>query len=205
MPKPNPGESREAYVARFMSSAEAKKDFPDEKQRLAVAYSEYKRQNKNEMPFFFKASITKIWEEQVDILKSNGQSIKDSQTFIEATVSGLKEDRDNEMMSKEAVDDMVMQFKSGRIPFFPDHGFHEQSGQKNIYNWKQMMGVWINATVEGSNLKAICRLNNAHPDKELFKNYIEQGMPFGFSIGGKPTGFDIIELDEEVELNKDKN
>ena len=206
MPKPNKGESEADFVARYMEDATAKKDFPNAKQRLAVAYSEYKKHSqKSEEPelFFFKASITKIWEDQIDIKKSAGNVEKSSQTFIEATVSGLKEDRDNEMMSQEAVDDMIMQFKSGKIPFFPDHGFHEQSGQKNIYSWKQMMGCWIDARQEDNSLKAVCRLNRAHPDFLLFKTYIEEGMPIGFSIGGKPVEeAREIEFDEDIELEK---
>lgn len=43
MPKPNPGESKEDYIARFMSSKEAKKSYPGEKQRLAVAHSYWKK------------------------------------------------------------------------------------------------------------------------------------------------------------------
>lgn len=39
MPNPRPGESKEAFVSRYMASEEARKDFPDEKQRAAVAYS----------------------------------------------------------------------------------------------------------------------------------------------------------------------
>lgn len=41
MPNPKTGESKETYVQRYMSSEEAKRDYPDEKQRLAVAYSEW--------------------------------------------------------------------------------------------------------------------------------------------------------------------
>jgi hypothetical protein len=90
------------------------------------------------------------------------------------------------MMSQEAIDDMVMQFKSGTIGFFPDHGFHEQTGERNVYSWKQMMGSWIDARQEGDHLVAVVRLNKAHPDQELFWQYINEGMPIGFSIGGKP-------------------
>jgi hypothetical protein len=42
MPLPKKNEKQNAYVARYMSSTEAQKSFPDEKQRLAVAYSEYR-------------------------------------------------------------------------------------------------------------------------------------------------------------------
>jgi hypothetical protein len=37
LPKPSPRESRKDFVSRFMSDAEAKKEFPDKDQRLAVA------------------------------------------------------------------------------------------------------------------------------------------------------------------------
>lgn len=39
MPRPRAGEPKSSYIARFMESSEAQSDFPDEKQRLAVAYS----------------------------------------------------------------------------------------------------------------------------------------------------------------------
>ena len=135
--------------------------------------------------FTVKAPITNFWEEEVDLQKSANKIEKSKQRFVEVTVSGLKEDRDNEMMSQEAIDDMIMQFKSGTIGFFPDHGFHEQSGQKGIYSWKQMMGVWVDARQENDHLKAVVRLNKAHPDHETLWNYIGEGMSLGFSIGGR--------------------
>ncbi|MES2155479.1 MAG: hypothetical protein V4510_10125 [bacterium] len=50
MPRPNPGEDKQAYVARFMSSAEARADYPDEKQRAAVAYSMFgERKNSTQL------------------------------------------------------------------------------------------------------------------------------------------------------------
>ena len=144
-----------------------------------------------EKSFFIKAPVTRFWEEEVDITKDITKSAnkveKSKQRFIEVTVSGLKEDRDNEMMSQEAVDDMIMQFKSGSIGFFPDHGFHEETGRDHIYSWKQMMGVWVDARQENDSLLAVVRLNKSHPDNELFWNYISEGMPIGFSIGGKPV------------------
>lgn len=46
MPEPKAKEKQSDYISRFMSSEEAKRDFPNEKQRLAVAYSKYRRKNK---------------------------------------------------------------------------------------------------------------------------------------------------------------
>lgn len=45
MPYPRAGEPKSDYIARFMKSSEAQTDFPDEKQRLAVAYSMYEKKN----------------------------------------------------------------------------------------------------------------------------------------------------------------
>ena len=156
---------------------------------------------KNEGVFFVKAPITKFWEEEVPLNKSSTSKSTSKQRFIEVTVSGLKEDRDNEMMSKEAVEDMVLQFKSGSIGFFPDHGFHEQTGERNVYSWKQMMGVFVDARLDNDSVPAVIRLNKAHPDHELFWKYVtEEGMPLGFSIGGKPTEeATFIEVDDEEE------
>lgn len=37
------GEKQSSYISRYVQAKRAKKDFPDIKQRLAVAYSEYSR------------------------------------------------------------------------------------------------------------------------------------------------------------------
>lgn len=46
MPLPRRGEKRSSYIQRYVKSKEAQKSFPDIKQRLAVAYSEYRRKGK---------------------------------------------------------------------------------------------------------------------------------------------------------------
>ncbi len=47
MPLPNPskGETQSDFVSRFMSNDQMKKDYPESKQRLAVAYSQWRRRN----------------------------------------------------------------------------------------------------------------------------------------------------------------
>lgn len=46
LPSPKPDEKQADYIARFMKNAEALKTFPDEKQRLAVAYEKFRDRNK---------------------------------------------------------------------------------------------------------------------------------------------------------------
>ena len=108
--------------------------------------------------------------------------------FVSVVVSGLKDDRQNERMSQEAIDDMITQYKSGTVPFFSDHGLNPITGEPGTYTWKGIMGVWMDGVQEGENLKATLRLNEAHPDADMFYKYIKQKMPVGFSIGGNPVG-----------------
>lgn len=42
LPKPNKEETETQFVRRFMNNKEMKKDFPDEKQRLAVAFDTWR-------------------------------------------------------------------------------------------------------------------------------------------------------------------
>ncbi len=155
-----------------------------ESELYAIAQAQYQKL-KGQKSFSVMAPITKYWEEEVTVEKSPGKTEKSKQRFMEVTVSGLKMDRDNERFSQEAIDDMVMQFKSGTIPFFPDHGVDE-NGQKT-YSWKQMMGVWEDGRQENEQLMATVRLNKEHPDHEMFWGFVKEGMPIGFSIGGKPV------------------
>lgn len=46
MPMPRPREKQASYIARYVKSKESQKRFPDMKQRLAVAYSEFRRKGK---------------------------------------------------------------------------------------------------------------------------------------------------------------
>jgi len=46
MPLPQSSEKLSHFVGRFMSSSEAKKSFPSQKQRAAVAYSVFKKGKK---------------------------------------------------------------------------------------------------------------------------------------------------------------
>jgi hypothetical protein len=47
MPNPKHGEPQEDFISRFMGSPEAVKDFPDQKQRAAVAYSKWRENTGN--------------------------------------------------------------------------------------------------------------------------------------------------------------
>jgi hypothetical protein len=46
MPAPESGEKLSSFIGRYMGSKKANKDFPDQKQRAAVAYSTFKEAKK---------------------------------------------------------------------------------------------------------------------------------------------------------------
>lgn len=48
MPNPRKGDSEDAFVQRYMASAEARKSYPDDKQRYAVAKSKWRNRNKKQ-------------------------------------------------------------------------------------------------------------------------------------------------------------
>jgi len=48
MPKPHSGESKDEYVSRCAGAAQMNKEFPDQKQRVAVCYSYWERKNEAE-------------------------------------------------------------------------------------------------------------------------------------------------------------
>lgn len=50
MPTPRSGESQSEFVSRCMGSSEAQRDFPDQDQRLAFCYSQWRRKKSDEMP-----------------------------------------------------------------------------------------------------------------------------------------------------------
>lgn len=184
MPNPKPNETRDEFVSRYMSSEEAKKDFPDEKQRLAVAFSKYREhQKKSKKEFDVILPVIKMWTEK----SPEAAETDEPDVYFKTIVSGTKEDRDGEVMDEMAINDMISQFKSGKIPLFPDHG-RDAYGNRT-YSWKNIMGVWVDAEREGENLVAVARLNKAHPDAKLFQAYMKEKMPIGFSIGGHVIDF----------------
>jgi len=145
--------------------------------------------------FNFICNANDCWEEEV-LIKSLGKE-KTNQRFVSVIVSGLESDRQDEMMSQDAIDDMITQYKSATIPFFADHGLNPVTGALGTYTWKGIMGVWVDAKQEGNHLKATLRLNNAHPDADTFYKYIKNDMPVGFSIGGNPVeSAKMIEVEE---------
>ena len=54
LPTPSGDEDEDTFVSRAMSDEAMKSEFPDRKQRLAVAYSQYKKQGKTASLFRYE-------------------------------------------------------------------------------------------------------------------------------------------------------
>jgi len=46
LPRPSSGQSQQSFVSSFMGNKEMVKEYPDQKQRAAIAYSQFKRKGK---------------------------------------------------------------------------------------------------------------------------------------------------------------
>lgn len=58
LPKPNKNEKQSEFVSKCMGDEMMNKDFPDQKQRAAVCYSQFKKKA--------KASESLVWEDCAD-------------------------------------------------------------------------------------------------------------------------------------------
>lgn len=111
MPIPKDNESEADFVARYMSSDESQKSFPDEKQRLAVAYSTYREHKKKKT----KSTDSKDFPTSLKVSEKEGEVYVEG--FIMTTHldrRGLK-DKYKQMYSKEACQNAVDIINSGSV------------------------------------------------------------------------------------------
>jgi len=50
LPTPNTGEEQQKFVSRFMADKAMQREYPDKNQRLAVAFSQWRRLNGTRRP-----------------------------------------------------------------------------------------------------------------------------------------------------------
>lgn len=190
MPNPNPKETKEEYIARFMSSEEAKKDYPDEKQRLAVAHSKWKqfRSKTKELDIRFCINGLKIKEENDSIIVTG---------LVATTHPDRAKDNDvvGDILSEKSIKQIVNYINETDTV----------GGQKGSYRSVSLFHDWIkqgNPTLdEAAFLKPTARevqLDDGHygveVDAEINKYYkgdmtpdeikyrIDNGQIAGFSI-----------------------
>jgi len=60
MPKVRKGEKENEYVSRCVGDNKMEKEFPDQKQRLAVCYSKFERRNESVLNLSFKEFLMEV-------------------------------------------------------------------------------------------------------------------------------------------------
>lgn len=133
----------------------------------------------------------------------------DPQTIIEGTASSTSVDFYGTEMSKDALDQMAMQMRSG-IPYLPKHN----NGANGPMEWFETMGRTIDATVDrvdevraafNSNeeqyvLRAKIALYPDEPHAQAMLRRLNRGEKIGQSIGGWFTELQFVQNnDKEIE------
>lgn len=107
--KPRKGESKEDFISRFME--ETKEEYPDQKQRLAVAYSYWERRNKK------STKDSKIKDSQRKVLVSNITYYVDEDYFDEDDIEDYiadHYDEDDDDFDEDSARDNAIESLSDR-------------------------------------------------------------------------------------------
>jgi hypothetical protein len=102
IPKPTKEETKQEYIARFMSDETMKKEYPDEKQRLAIAYSEFREKQNDLISGGLADNLT-----LEDIAKKHNKSLKEIQSQFEKGLKVELEHTDNEQIAGEIAKDHI--------------------------------------------------------------------------------------------------
>jgi hypothetical protein len=102
IPQRNKDEEKDAFVSRCMSNETMKKDYPDEKQRLARAYSIFKEKQNEAIRGGMADNLT-----LEDIAKKHNKSLKEIKAQYEKGLEIESEHTDNENIAGEIAKDHI--------------------------------------------------------------------------------------------------
>jgi len=72
LPKPKTGEKQQDFISRCMSNPTMKKEFPEQKQRLAVCFSQWRR---------FRGKMIGKWNKMLEVIKKVEKIIEKQKRF----------------------------------------------------------------------------------------------------------------------------
>ena len=132
----------------------------------------------------------KTWKSR---LSADGPEV----TQIRVKISSTTEDRDGDEFSLAGLESMIPALKSGKVPFYLDHGLNECGVTR--YGALDMIGGWIDGEIVGNALYATAFIEPGNQDGERLARKIAAGSPIGFSVGfgviesrPKPGGHGLI-------------
>lgn len=214
MPTPKKDESREDFVSRFMGDTIMIRDYPDEKQRSAVAYSQWRRARRKRLEKVLLDTQEKVktlvselrevtecrWiEKDESMLPSDGQFVAtcelckiedgDDHTFVWGPVLIPETvDKQGDIISAEEIEEAA-------------HGFLEDSGRPGLLH-RVMLGSRDATIVESGLLRAPYKVSKTQtlPEgtwvlgmnvyNEKVRKLIISGKLKGYSIGGQGVGIE---------------
>jgi len=108
----------------------------------------------------------------------------DDGTTITVPISSVSEDRDGDEFSMDGLKCMMQQLKEGRVPLYLDHGDAGMGSPR--YGVTDMIGVWIDAYIEGKTLYGTARLDTEDWRGVVLAQKTQAGLPIGYSVGFAP-------------------
>jgi hypothetical protein len=209
MPRPKPKEDQQAFVSRFMADQAMRREYPDEKQRAAVAHSEWRRRRREKRD----KVVAKLEEclRRADQLTQEVRKLRDAEPEPEMTATDGGELMYCELTKVEDRDDFTFVYGPVLVPDVEDkqgdviaaeeieasaHNYLEDSGQPGLQH-RLMLGNRDVKVVESHVLRQPMKAGKGeslpvgtwmlgmrvYADK--IRKLILSGKLKGYSIGGQ--------------------
>ena len=136
------------------------------------------------------------------IVKGTPTSEDDETEYLKVPISSTNADRDGDRFSEDGLEDLRDQIRETSKPVFENHGIGEGGLLGVRYDWKGIIGSQDDAEIaEDGDVKTLysyIKPNERSEEGELFRSYVEAGMPVGLSIGFRPLDYESNDDDENV-------
>lgn len=197
MPLPGKEESKEEYIARFMSDESMKKKHPDSKQRLAIAYSEWNKAHSKEVYCSFPISV-----------KEEGGEL-----YTEGFISTTDPDRardgeyDGEILSKNVQYQIAESINNGiaTVDYIGStravslqHDWIKEGDPAKIPAGIAIPPVEVRETGKGGwGVYGTTHVNRLHPEFKQTEYNLKNGYLGGHSIEYYPGEFEPVKLNNK--------
>lgn len=137
-----------------------------------------------------------------NIVKDTPTGEDDDEEYIRVPISSTNADRDGDRFSEDGLKDLRDQIRETSKPVFENHGIGEGGLLGVRYDWKGIIGSQDDAEIaedgDAKTLYSYIKPNDESEEGQLFRDYVEAGMPVGLSIGFRPLDYESNDDDENV-------
>jgi hypothetical protein len=136
------------------------------------------------------------------IVKETPTGEDDDGEYLRVPISSTNADRDGDRFSEDGLKDLRDQIRETSKPVFENHGIGEGGLLGVRYDWKGIIGSQDDAEIaedgDAKTLYSFIKTNDESEEGQLFRDYVEAGMPVGLSIGFRPLDYESNDDDENV-------